>query len=85
MHTDGNTTVNLTPSGPYYFISGARGQCEKGQKLQVIVLSTKHVRPATASPAPSPVGGPPTGHGDRLEGLWLAALGALMGLGYILM
>ncbi|KAJ0030041.1 hypothetical protein Pint_14391 [Pistacia integerrima] len=32
---DGNTTVELDRWGNYYFISGAEGHCEKGQKLEI--------------------------------------------------
>ncbi|KAL3819089.1 hypothetical protein ACJIZ3_004994 [Penstemon smallii] len=52
-----NTTkVKLERSGPYYFISGEEGHCEKGQKLIVVVMSTKHHlhRRPSFSPAPSP-------------------------------
>lgn len=53
-HNDGNTKVKLENSGPYYFISGAKGHCEKGQKLIVVVLSEKRRRFMGISPAPSP-------------------------------
>ncbi|KAG1326559.1 early nodulin-like protein 3 [Cocos nucifera] len=54
-HKDGNTVVRLPQSGPYYFISGAEGACEKGEKLIVIVMSERHRRFGGISPAPSPV------------------------------
>ncbi|MCL7027801.1 hypothetical protein MKW94_008538 [Papaver nudicaule] len=44
-----NTKVVLNKSGPYYFISGAKGHCEKGQKLIVVVMA-----PRVEAPAPSP-------------------------------
>ncbi|KAG9130715.1 hypothetical protein Leryth_012668 [Lithospermum erythrorhizon] len=57
VHNDGNTVVELDHSGPYYFISGAQGHCEKGQKIIVVVLSEKHSRRFMGvSPAPSPYG-----------------------------
>ncbi|KAI3985423.1 hypothetical protein MKX01_033737 [Papaver californicum] len=51
---DGNKTkVELNKTGPYYFISGATGHCEKGQKLIVVVMA-----PRSAALAPSPVDAP---------------------------
>ncbi|XVE97458.1 hypothetical protein REPUB_Repub03eG0021400 [Reevesia pubescens] len=41
-YKDGNTKVELDKSGSFYFISGADGHCQKGQKLQVVVMSEKH-------------------------------------------
>lgn len=41
-HKDGNTKVELEHSGPFYFISGSHGNCEKGEKLIVVVLSEDH-------------------------------------------
>ena len=84
-YKDGNTKVVLNRSGPYYFISGAEGHCEKGQKLIAVVLSAKH-RFFHISPAPSPAefGGPavaPTSGGDRLRGGLVVVLGALLWLG----
>ncbi|KAL7187226.1 hypothetical protein ACSBR1_037320 [Camellia fascicularis] len=55
-HKDGNTKVKLDRSGPFYFISGEEGHCEKGQKLIVVVMSAKHAtRHFGIAPAPSPV------------------------------
>nr|XP_043623080.1 early nodulin-like protein 1 [Erigeron canadensis] len=47
---DGNTLIKLNESGAFYFISGANGHCEKGQKLVIRVLSQKH---SSTAPAPS--------------------------------
>ncbi|KAF5749508.1 putative Early nodulin-like protein 15 [Tripterygium wilfordii] len=52
---DGNTKVKLERSGAYYFISGAEGHCEEGQKLIIVVLSSRPGRFIAMSPAPSPV------------------------------
>ncbi|XP_031483767.1 early nodulin-like protein 3 [Nymphaea colorata] len=52
-HTDGNTTVTLDRSGPFYFISGVQGNCQKGEKLIVVVLSPRVAQPSMA-PASSP-------------------------------
>ncbi|XP_008803702.3 early nodulin-like protein 3 [Phoenix dactylifera] len=54
-HKDGNTTVSLPRSGPYYFISGAAGACEKGEKMIVVVMSKRQRWSGGISPAPSPV------------------------------
>ncbi|XP_057514903.1 early nodulin-like protein 14 isoform X1 [Actinidia eriantha] len=56
-YTDGNTTISLDHSGAFYFISGAKGHCEEGQKLEVRVLSAKHA-PRAHPPATSPVSAP---------------------------
>ncbi|KAF8691929.1 hypothetical protein HU200_040000 [Digitaria exilis] len=63
-------TVPLPRSGPYYFVGGAPGSCQKGERLFLVVMSQKHSRghhrglaPAPAPEAESPlaasfVGGP---------------------------
>ncbi|KAK4415220.1 Early nodulin-like protein 1 [Sesamum alatum] len=53
-YTDGNTKITLDKSGPFFFISGAEGHCQKGQKLEIWVLSAKHSSSSGHSPAPSP-------------------------------
>ncbi|GLT74041.1 hypothetical protein SLA2020_458620 [Shorea laevis] len=53
MYKDGNTKVKLGRPGPFYFISGAKGYCEQGQKLIVVVLTPRH-RYTAISPAPAP-------------------------------
>ncbi|XP_071742189.1 early nodulin-like protein 14 [Rutidosis leptorrhynchoides] len=50
-HKDGNTKITINESGAFYFISGANGHCEKGEKLEVKVLSLKH---SSMAPSPSP-------------------------------
>ncbi|KAK9279614.1 hypothetical protein L1049_013293 [Liquidambar formosana] len=83
-YKDGNTKVKLDKSGPHYFISGAAGHCEKGQKVIVVVLSARH-RFMGISPAPAPVefeGGPavaPISGATSLEGSLMVALGVLVG------
>ncbi|KAL5558236.1 hypothetical protein UlMin_034447 [Ulmus minor] len=52
-YKDGNTKVKLNKPGPFYFISGTKGHCEKGQKLIVVVMSPRN-RYIGVSPAPSP-------------------------------
>ncbi|KAJ4832604.1 hypothetical protein Tsubulata_027153 [Turnera subulata] len=87
-HKDRNTKVELVHSGPFYFISGAQGSCEKGEKLEVVVLSPNHWKNNNSSdttPLPSPAPAPRPKKGDA-HGLKAGILGAFMGLGiWILM
>ncbi|XVF35681.1 hypothetical protein REPUB_Repub18cG0167200 [Reevesia pubescens] len=81
-YKDGNTKVKLEKSGPFYFISGAKGHCEQGQKLLVVVLSQRH-RYTGISPAPSPaeIEGPaiaPTSTAVGLKAGFLVTLGVLV-------
>jgi len=76
--------VKLDRSGPFYFISGAEGHCEKGQKLVTVVLSVRR-QFSYVSPAPSPVEfeGPavaPTSGGVSLRGGLMVVFGFLVGL-----
>ncbi|KAJ6732219.1 EARLY NODULIN-LIKE PROTEIN 3 [Salix purpurea] len=81
-YKDGNTKVKLDRSGPFYFISGAEGHCEKGQKIVVVVLSQKHAR--VGAPAPSPVEfqapavAPTSGASALKGGLMVALVGVLV-------
>ncbi|OIW09298.1 hypothetical protein TanjilG_01269 [Lupinus angustifolius] len=55
-YNDGNTKVKLDHPGPFYFISGAKGHCEKGQKLIVMVITPRGTNTGISiapSPAPS--------------------------------
>ncbi|XP_057738082.1 early nodulin-like protein 15 [Arachis stenosperma] len=55
QYNDGITKVELDRPGAFYFISGAKGHCKKGQKLIVVVMSPRGGRwSAGFSPAPSP-------------------------------
>ncbi|XP_039115642.1 early nodulin-like protein 2 [Dioscorea cayenensis subsp. rotundata] len=56
---DGNSVFEFDKTGPFFFISGASGKCNQGQKLSVIVLSLKTKKPST-SPAPSPTSSVPS-------------------------
>ncbi|PRQ26882.1 putative cupredoxin [Rosa chinensis] len=53
QYKDGETKIVLDRPGPFYFISGTKDHCEKGQKLVVVVMSPRN-RASTISPAPSP-------------------------------
>ncbi|KAF5204832.1 Early nodulin-like protein [Thalictrum thalictroides] len=51
------TMILFDRSGPLFFISGAKGHCEQGQKMIVVVLSEIHTfkgKRKGISPAPSP-------------------------------
>ncbi|XP_004243813.1 early nodulin-like protein 4 [Solanum lycopersicum] len=50
---DGHSKVIFTRNGPFYFIGGKDDNCEKGQKLLVVVMSPNHHK--SSSPASSPV------------------------------
>ncbi|WCJ30399.1 early nodulin-like protein 15 [Euphorbia peplus] len=55
-YKDGNTKVELDRPGAFYFISGAEGHCEKGQKVVVVVLSQRsRFFGGSPTPAPSPM------------------------------
>ncbi|KAL3630026.1 hypothetical protein CASFOL_023010 [Castilleja foliolosa] len=84
-YTGGDTAVRLERSGPYYFISGEEGHCQKGQKLIVVVISERHHH--VISPAHPPVAGIEgpavapaltSGAGSLSGGFFVLALGALL-------
>ncbi|XP_077253970.1 early nodulin-like protein 9 [Tasmannia lanceolata] len=63
---DGHTSFKFNQSGPSYFISGVEGNCQKNEKLVVVVLadrsnsSSNSAQPSYASPpSPSAVSGSP--------------------------
>lgn len=90
-YKDGNNTkVKLNKSGPFYFISGADGHCQKGQNLEVTVMSEKHrhhVNPPAFSPkpaiapAPEPAKTSPNKALAYKDGTFLA-LASLLGLAF---
>ncbi|KAK6774738.1 hypothetical protein RDI58_029977 [Solanum bulbocastanum] len=49
---DGNSIFTLDRSGPFYFISGNKDNCDKGQKLQIIVISVRNQGKPPQTPAP---------------------------------
>ncbi|CAA7397504.1 unnamed protein product [Spirodela intermedia] len=57
----GHSVFRLTRSGPFFFISGAAGRCERGQKLVVVVLSVRGPRRGAAAPPPLAPAPPPLG------------------------
>ena len=52
----GETVFRLTKPGAVYFIGGAAGKCDKGQKLVVVVMSEHGPKGGMAAPPPSPEG-----------------------------
>ncbi|GAB4854650.1 hypothetical protein Ancab_023232 [Ancistrocladus abbreviatus] len=83
-YSNGEAKVRLDRSGPYYFISGAGDNCEKGQKLIVVVMSPRN-RHTLLSPAPSPaeVEAPavaPTSGATTMKGGLMVVLGVIVGL-----
>lgn len=73
--------VKLEKSGPHYFISGAEGHCDKGQKVIVVVISEKHHNLRGVSPAPSPAEiapAPASGAARLSEGIFMALVAALV-------
>ncbi|KAA0064884.1 early nodulin-like protein 1 [Cucumis melo var. makuwa] len=82
---DGKTKVELEKPGPFYFISGAKGHCEQGQKLIVVVLTPRR-RFIGISPAPSPAEseGPavaPSSGAANLKVGFLAVVVGILGVG----
>lgn len=52
---DGDTKIQLKGAGPYYFISGNTDNCEKGEKLEVLLVKEHHDHHEShKSPAPAP-------------------------------
>ncbi|RZC53403.1 hypothetical protein C5167_012272 [Papaver somniferum] len=52
-YKNGSAKIEFDQSGPFYFVSGIKGNCERGQKLVVVVMSKFH---NGIAPAPSPMG-----------------------------
>ncbi|KAK1316316.1 hypothetical protein QJS10_CPA05g02213 [Acorus calamus] len=93
QNDEGNTTVRFERSGAFYFISGEKGHCQKGQKLIVVVLSRRSGGSASSSsPSPAPMGSfdgpaiaPASGDAHRIGGSShvvgaLVVLGGLVGM-----
>ncbi|XP_060211445.1 early nodulin-like protein 4 [Lycium barbarum] len=54
----GDSKFKFEGSGPFYFISGHEDNCEKGQKLHIVVLSPNHKAHIASSPTPTESIGP---------------------------
>ncbi|MCL7030433.1 hypothetical protein MKW94_020530 [Papaver nudicaule] len=44
---DGESKITFDRSGPFYFISGNQGSCQKGQKIYLVVITPKTSSPPT--------------------------------------
>ncbi|PON74863.1 Cupredoxin [Trema orientale] len=51
--TDGGSVFTFDRSGPFYFISGNTQNCQKGQKLVVVVLAVRDKKRQPTSPPPA--------------------------------
>ncbi|WOH02803.1 hypothetical protein DCAR_0522193 [Daucus carota subsp. sativus] len=92
-YNNGDTSIELKGEGPFYFISGNKDNCEKGEKLEVKLVKknhhghhVSHVSPAPApstsiiqTPAPAPA---PASGGSSLKN-GVVGIGVLVfGLGF---
>ncbi|XP_072983901.1 early nodulin-like protein 3 [Typha latifolia] len=63
----GNSVFDLARSGPFFFISGKQSNCEKGEKLIVVVLATRRKQspslPPSSAQAPRFTSSPSQGDG----------------------
>ncbi|KAL0320659.1 UNVERIFIED_CONTAM: Early nodulin-like protein 2 [Sesamum radiatum] len=55
---DGNSVFKFDRSGPFFFISGNKANCDHGQKLIIVVLAVRN-RPPPPPNAPVPSATPP--------------------------
>ncbi|WRX29076.1 Phytocyanin domain - like 10 [Theobroma cacao] len=53
-YKDGHTVFSLSRSGPYYFVSGNRDNCEKNEKLVVVVLADRSNRSSSTNETAPP-------------------------------
>lgn len=75
-NNDGDTPYEFNRSGPFYFISGTAGHCEKGQKMIIRVLG----HDADAPPGPSePSAGAPRA---RISYILITSQLAVLSLGF---
>lgn len=49
----GDSTFKFDRSGPFYFITSNKTNCDQGQKLAVVVLALRNRSPPASSPAPA--------------------------------
>ncbi|CAL9085912.1 unnamed protein product [Musa acuminata var. zebrina] len=55
----GDSVFKFDRSGPFYFISGAPGNCQQGQKLVVVVMAVRNCPPISSPPSPPPTSNTP--------------------------
>ncbi|ERM93765.1 hypothetical protein AMTR_s00004p00269370 [Amborella trichopoda] len=56
---DGHTSFKFNHSGPYYFISGVKENCQKNEKLLVIVMADRTAKLAAPLASPPLAASPP--------------------------
>lgn len=61
---DGNTVFTFTHSGNFYFVSRVKDNCDKNEKLHVVVLGDRSNK---SSPAPAPLPASPPAEGAAEE------------------
>ncbi|KAL6851742.1 hypothetical protein ACP4OV_020306 [Aristida adscensionis] len=72
---NGDTDVELDRPGAFYFISGATGHCERGQRMVIKVIG--HDAPDGPPPPPAPPSPPhPSGAAPRAGGVLAGAIAA---------
>ncbi|CAN8229918.1 unnamed protein product [Cochlearia groenlandica] len=82
QYNNGDTKFELEKSGPYYFISGAPGNCDKGEKIVIVVLSERNSGGGggggnggdtpNSPPSPIPTPAPTATHNAAAVGLAVA-------------
>lgn len=53
---DGDSVFKFERSGPFFFVSGKKSNCDKGQKLIIVVLAVRHglpLPPLAEAPRPT--------------------------------
>lgn len=72
----GDSSLVFDKSGPFYFISGKSERCQKGQKLNVVVMAVRPTPPAptpnvgpSPSDTPAPAPAPNSATGGSVVGL----------------
>lgn len=91
-HNGETVVVELERSGPYYFISGKQGACEKGAKVAVVVMAERRNRrrhyeffaAGGHSPALAPAPAMAFEDGPALAPATGGAEGVLVGAGVVL-
>ncbi|CAN8273409.1 unnamed protein product [Cochlearia groenlandica] len=83
QYNDGDTKVELEKSGPYFFISGAPSNCEKGEKITLVVLAER--KPSGGggddNPKISPISSPTLAPAQAPTAVHNAAVGLKVGSG----
>lgn len=87
---DGKTKIQIDDSGPHFFISGADGNCAKGEKMVIVVLHESRQQPgggsdsqAITTPAPTPADDNNVAAGGLRAGL-AGLFGLAIGSGLVL-